>query len=363
LVRDLAQYSILAGANKTQILAFNVDLPDNATEDSEIVLAFGFTQFLIPDVLNATLNGSPLKIRRTYPLGLDLDELETSKIFIRSMARKLKERQRLQQAKSDFESYLYGLKNRIENDDFFRRALTNSEKGNLTVAVETQLRWFEADTNITSASIADHHAAVKTIARVVEVRAEQLKKRPLAMKKLNSTLGTVHMLLNVTWRIWKNWIPKNKTEPVWRLYNSTKEWYDEQAKLFEMAHDWDDPVVIDKEIDQKSSALERLAKRVNATEKPRPTPQPRAKKAANTTHTNRTAVNITEVNQTDVNEIEGNETASSEDGVKDQENSPDGVKDQENPPDGVKDQENPPDEPPVVERNNPSQAGSDESDL
>jgi molecular chaperone DnaK (HSP70) len=301
LVRDLTQYSIVAGANKTRIVQFDVNLPDNATEDNEVVFTIGFNQFLVPDILNATLNGLLLKVRKTYPLGLDLEEFQNSKIFIRRMDRILKERQQLQKKKSDFESYLYGLKSRIEDDDFFRRALTDSEKVNLSEAVGEQLRWFEADDNVTSHTISDRHAAVKAIARSPEIRAEQLSRRAPAMKRLNTTLSTVHTLLNVTWRLWKDWIPKNKTAPVWQLYNSTREWYDEHTKLFEMAHDWDDPVVMDDEINRKSAALERLAKRVNATEKPKPTVVPRLKKGTNTTAVNKTVGNATEVNQTDGN--------------------------------------------------------------
>jgi hypothetical protein len=104
----------------------------------------------------------------------------------------------------------------------------------------------------------------------------------------------------VTWKIWKDWIPKNKTEPVWVLYNSAKEWFLEKSKLIAGANDWDDPVVTDHEIDTKSDALEKLARKVDATERPR-APRP----VKNVTRTNRTAKNHTNVNQTVVNRTEG----------------------------------------------------------
>jgi molecular chaperone DnaK (HSP70) len=291
-VSDLGDQAIVVGDNRTTLVTFTANLPEQYSERDEVVLAFGFTNLLVPDVINATINGTAITVAKKYPLGLSRDDFETSREFIHSMSRILRDRERLQQTKSDFEGYLYRIKDRLEHDAVFARVMTSAEKEDLRKAVEEQLVWFETGDNITSAGVKARHKDVKQIARQPEIRAEQLTKRGPAMTKLNSTLTMVHRLLNVTWRIWKTWLPENKTEQVWRLYNATKEWYEEREKLIKMARDWDEPIVTEHEIVSKSNELERLARRVNATDKPK-TPRPAP---------NRTAANRQKTNQTNVNE-------------------------------------------------------------
>jgi hypothetical protein len=224
---------------------------------------------------------------------LSEEQFAESHKFIRKMDAILRNRHKLQQIRSDFESYLYRVKDRLENDAVFLKVLSKSEKATLTSHLANDLKWFESAENLTGKQITKTLTELKGITRQPEIRAEQIVKREPALKKLNQTLGAVLNSLNVTWPMFRKWIPEEKMEKLWTLYNSTAAWYAEKVGLIKKAEDWDDPVVMDYEIDRRCESLERLYNQASAIKKPAPPKTPRVPKA------NQTDANTSDVNGTD----------------------------------------------------------------
>jgi molecular chaperone DnaK (HSP70) len=282
-VGDLDIYAIEAGPNRTKLAKFFVEFPPDGSENDEVVLSFGFNQFLVPTILNATIDGKALEVHVEKPEWmLDEKQFAESQKFIRKMDAILRNRHKLQQIRSDFESYLYKVKSRLENDETFIKVLSESEKSAITTQLAKNLKWFESAENPKGKEITKTLTELKAITRQPEIRAEQIVKREPALKRLNQTLGTVLNSLNVTWPMFRKWIPEEKMEKLWTLYNSTATWYHDNAGLIKKAQVWDDPVVMDYEIDRKCTELERLYNQTNAIKKPTPTRTPKVPKANHT---------------------------------------------------------------------------------
>lgn len=298
-------FSIISGNNDTVLQTFVLSIPPEQEDKDEIELKFGFNTFSVPTVLNATVN-QRIKIRiiRNNPEWmLNDDDYRYSFQFIKKMDHILKNRRKAQQLKNDFESYLYKLKDRLENDKDFIHVTSDEEKKKIMEMLEEDMKWFEETSNPSSKMITHKHSDLKKAAREAEIRAEQLRKRVPAFNSLNQTLGTVLHSLNHTWPMFKEWLPKKKVNDLWILYNSTKQWFDEKYKLQSTASPYDDPVVMAHEIEGKQKGLEKLYNHLKNLDKPTPTPRPKTTSKANSKpKKNETETNPTQTNETEVNE-------------------------------------------------------------
>lgn len=297
-------FTILAGNNDTALETFVITIPQDYDDNEEVQLNFGFNSLSVPSLINATINQKrKLRVIRTKPEWMLSDEeMLYSQQFIKKMDNILKKRRKLQQNKNEFESYLYKIKDRLELDEDFKNVLSSDERTKLGILLSEDMKWFEDTVNPTSKQISQKHSDLKKITREPEIRAEQLKKRIPAFKNLNATLGTIFNSLNATWPTFRPWLPKDKVESLWILYNSTLQWFQEKWKLQEQASLTDNPVVMAYEIVNKQKNLEKLYNQLKNLDPPTPTPKPKLKKSAKPKPkknlTNTDAENITRV-QTD----------------------------------------------------------------
>jgi hypothetical protein len=299
---ELRPFAIVVGDSRVKLQTFEISLPDAFSDKDEVAIAFGFNQLLVPIVINATINGSVLlKVAKTDPEWMmSPDELRESKAFLRKMDSLIESRRKAQQARSDFEAYIYKTKERLEHDDVFKSVITGVERKNITGALKTALDWFESCQFATVKEIEKQKTALKKSTRDAERRADQIVKLPPALKTLNTTLTQIWTSLNKTWPAFRPYLPVEDVERLTLLYNTTKAWFDEISEQVAKAKPTDNPVVLDEAIIKRNATITKLYKQLLAIEKPKPTPKPKA--ANNTTKT---------VNETaDANTTRaGNETA------------------------------------------------------
>ena len=276
-VGDLSEFAIVAGQNNTTLVTFSVVVPGERDPAEEVELVFGFSHLHVPTIVNASINGTTLKIRTKNPSWMmDNDEMIESSLFIKRMDRILSDRHKYQKRKNELESYIYKTKDRLEYDATFQAVLSDDEKKNIGQALTDCLNWFTETNEPSSKDISHKFADLKKVTREPEIRAEQMVKRGPALKKMEETLAVVFKSLNTTWPTYRTWLPEKKVEEVWTLYNSTLEWYNEKTKMFAEAKPYDNPVVTDSEINRRTESLKKKHREVNDLKKPTPTPKPKA---------------------------------------------------------------------------------------
>lgn len=310
-VEDMPEkFTIISGNNSTKIMTYHVEIPKDAIKTDEIHLKFGFDHRKVPVLFNATLNGDPdvkLKIEKTRPdWMMDDDEYIESTNFIFKMDMILKERHKLQEFKNNYESYIYKIKNRLEYDKIFIQVLSKKDKKTFEDTIKSHLAWFENPpmANPTSKDFSKKLGELKKVTHDAEIRAEQLPKRSESFKALNRTLGVVLNSINGTWKAFRKWIPKEKMDALWTLYNSTEKWYKDKLRLQSQAKDFENPVVMVSEIDRRRFQLEKTYNKTAAIKEPTPTPKIKPKKQPKQIKSNTTNTNQTKTNETDHGESE-----------------------------------------------------------
>ena len=299
-VNELQEFSLIAGENHTSLLTFSVVVPEDREPNDEVTLVFGFNHLHVPTIINASINGTLLKVRTKNPdWMMDNDQMIESRMFIKRMDRILASRHKYQKHKNEFESYIYKTKDRIEYDSTFQSVLSEEDRKTISDTIAQCLNWFSEAKNPSSKEISKKFADLKSVTRDAEIRAEQMTRRGPALQQMKETLATVFKSLNSTWPEFRKWLPEKKVEEVWTIYNSTLAWFNEKTKLFQEAKPYDNPVVTDLEINRRTETLKKKHREVNDLKKPtpkptpKPKPQPKAKEVENDNAT-----------QTDANETE-----------------------------------------------------------
>ncbi|KAH0795268.1 dnaK protein [Histomonas meleagridis] len=274
-VGELGTFTIVSGFNDTEILLFEVVVPKESFLSDEVEIVFGLNNFLVPTVVNATINSKfRAKVKSTSPeFVIDEDETDRSSKFIRKMEKVMKERLKQQQLRSDFESYMYKIRDKIEYNEDFKKVLTEDEMNEIKETLKTNQQWYEATDKPKSYELKKRFSQLQKMMKAPDTRFDQLSKRDKAFDKLNKTLRTVFNSINESWPIFRSWIPEEKMNALWELYNATKDWMDEKEGLVKQAKATDDPIVMDYEIDAKTKTLERLYNQTAAIKQPTQPPK------------------------------------------------------------------------------------------
>jgi molecular chaperone DnaK (HSP70) len=76
-LKDLA--IVVGGEESSEVLVFNIS---DVTEKSKVELFFKFNEFLVPDVVNATLKGKSLQIQKRWRTKMNETEFNASRMFV-----------------------------------------------------------------------------------------------------------------------------------------------------------------------------------------------------------------------------------------------------------------------------------------
>ena len=255
-VSELGTFSIITGKNHFVLFNFTIIPNENSFQNDKVKITIGLTKYLIPTVFVAKTNDKiPAKIKKIMPKWcLNNEELYQSYLFVNKMEDIMKKRHKYQQVKSDFESLIYKIQNKVEDDKDFLKVLSNKEKIDIQKELNNNKKWIDESENPSLKEINFKFIRLKNLFKEPKIRLEQLKKRKLLLEKLNKTLSAISRALSSP--NLRKQIPEKKIDSILKFYNLTQKWFNEKMALINK--DYDNPIATDYEIELKISEIQRL---------------------------------------------------------------------------------------------------------
>jgi hypothetical protein len=207
--------SILADEPPTEIVKFQVVLPETASPNVTIAVDFGFDELALPGIYNVRLNRMEAQNVTFHPAKWALSKqlFNRSANFIKRMDVITGERRETQKAFNDFESFLYDTKQRLEFDDLIHTVTTPEELANLRNLTQENLDWLLNRTHkmpLTCRIIQDRAKQVNKTIQDVYFKAKELPKREPAFKELWNKIEECKKALNETWPITRPWMAEKR---------------------------------------------------------------------------------------------------------------------------------------------------------
>lgn len=290
----------------TQIYAKNMIRETNLTYQTS---TFGVrtkpTAFILQEkkrVHKRLLDVTTYYISRVRPHTPEL--LEASKAKLLAMAQRDKERMMLQEAKNKVESYIYKIKNKLQDDEEAVGAVSTEEQRQEVqkLAIDAG-EWLDED---------GYDADLKTMeAKFLELsvpfekillRLAETKARPQAVAALNKKLVEMEGLMKL-WEETKQHITADERGIVIKQVEEMRKWIEEKEaeQALKLAHE--DPVFVSADLPGKTRLVESLI--LSLDKKPAPKPKKKKKVKGNETDTNSTETDSdpsTNSTNTDTNE-------------------------------------------------------------
>lgn len=276
------EIAILVGDNEStseELVSFLVKLPETAKPNVTIHVDFGFDELMMPGIFNIMLNRQTThEIEFKHPKwAMSQLDYNRSLAFIKKMDDVTQERKETQMAYNDFESYLYGVKKRFENDSIIQTVTTNSEREKLLKNINKDMTWLLNGPHkmpLTARIIQNRMESLKTRIDEIELRASELPKREPAFQKLWNKIEECKIAMNETWPRERPWMPE-------KARNRMKDAIDHAVKYYHIYKNkqgnktaTENPEVLAQEIDQQTMYLEMTYNFTLKKTKNPPTPKP-----------------------------------------------------------------------------------------
>ncbi|KAH0789305.1 dnaK protein [Histomonas meleagridis] len=256
-----------------KLLTINVNIPKNFTENVIVQLNISFNSCTIPYVSGVTLNGSINNdvnfVKDNWTM--QLDEYKYGLKLIAVMDHIVKERENYQKINNDYESYIYKIKNNLNYDNVYKKVVNETERENILNIIDKNQKFLLKDRNnqqIPIKKLIYKFELFRNQTQKIVNRVNEYIKRAPAFNSLNITLNMLHNAITVNWPKLKPWIPKEKIDEVWSVYNNTKLWLNEKYNEQRKVPDTEDPIVLVSEINMKKLVLEYAYNSTNRIPKP-----------------------------------------------------------------------------------------------
>lgn len=179
-------------------------------------------------------------------------------MFVRKMEEEENDRRKVFKIRNDYENFIIQMLKKLEKDEIFQKVTPEELQNEIKTAFKDHEKWvnsMETD-RIEVHDLANRFIQLRDMTRDAEIRAELFVKRRPVYRKLGKILRKVYHALTVSWPIKKPYLPQYKLNTIWRLYNSTKEWYDERHDYVDEGTDAYELKVLPHEITNKITELE-----------------------------------------------------------------------------------------------------------
>jgi len=198
--------------------------------------------------------------------------MEESKAKLDALAQKDKERIMLEEAKNNYEGYIYYIRNKlIDDEEDVNKVSSEEQREALRKSGEEAEDWmfdegFTADLKTYEAKYEELSApAEKVFFRVAELSA-----RPKAIKALTSKLDKVEALMK-KWETTMTHITEEERKEVLDKVEEARKWVEEKVAEQEKADQTADPVFTSAEVPGQTKKIESIVGRL--TKKPKPKPE------------------------------------------------------------------------------------------
>lgn len=235
--------------------------------------------------------------------------LEESKAKLGELARKDKERAMLEGAKNKVESYIYSIKNKLnDNEAAIGKITTKKQREELRKLAEDAEEWLYDDGYSAGLEIMEaKYTELSEPAEKVWFRLKEMTDRPAAVVALTTKLGKVEELMK-KWETTMPHITEDERSDVLAKVADARKWLEEKEKEQKKKAAHEDPAFSSEEVPLQAKSIEKLVSKLN--KKPKPKPEKKEEK-----------------NETDAgNETEPDATAADADAESTAESTEDGTK-------------------------------------
>lgn len=203
------------------------------------------------------------------PSPLTIGAVKVTAARLISLAKEDTERRKTAEARSELESYIYFLRERLE-EETFRKVTTEGERGKLEKLLEETRDWLDSEDFSTAShsTVEERKEKLHKVARDAEDRESELVKREEAitdafkqLEALNATMKNV----NET----KPWISQEEKDEVFKKINETAVWLREKIAEQEAQNPWEAPAFKVSQVKNKLAGATKAVDKLKRMQKPK----------------------------------------------------------------------------------------------
>ncbi|EED89924.1 heat shock protein, partial [Thalassiosira pseudonana CCMP1335] len=197
--------------------------------------------------------------------------MEESQAKLGMLAQKDKERMMLEEAKNNYEAYIYFIRNKLIDDEEAVAKVTNEEQREaLRKSAEDAEEWmFDEGFNADIKTYNDKYAELSAPAEKAFGRVAELEARPKAIEALEKKLEKVGDLMK-KWETTMEHITEEERSEVLDKVAEVRAWIAEKVKAQEEADQTSDPVFTSEEVPGQTKKIESIVARLMKKPKPKP---------------------------------------------------------------------------------------------
>lgn len=199
------------------------------------------------------------------------DMMSESKGKLDELARRDKERQQLEEARNNVESYIYKIKNKLLDDEKIIGVVTTEKQRDEVSKLSSDAEdWLYDDGH--NADLATTNAKFEEISMPMEkilFRVSELEALPIAVVALKEKLEKIEKLM-LKWETTHTHITEDERGDVLAKVERVKTWIAEKEEEQSKIASSDDPVFTSEECPTQTKSLESLVARLSRKPKPKP---------------------------------------------------------------------------------------------
>lgn len=216
----------------------------------------------------------PLKVK-SYNVGsirpYTPEIMAESKAKLDMLAAADKERMMLEEAKNNYEAYIYYIRNKlIDNEDEIAKVTSEEQREALRQSAEDAEEWlFDEGYNADLKTFQEKHVELSAPAEKVFFRMTEMTARPKVIAELSTKLDKIEELMK-KWETTMEHITEEERTEVLDKVDEVRKWIQEKVAEQEKADATADPVFTSEEVPGQTKRIETIVARLMKKPKPKP---------------------------------------------------------------------------------------------
>ena len=209
--------------------------------------------------------------------------LEASKNKLLDMATRDKERMMLEESKNRVESYIYRIKNKLEDDEeVISKVTTKQQREEVRkLAVDAEEWLYDAGYDADFATMEDKYAELSTPFEKIMLRVSETTDRPEAVKALQKKLTEIEQLM-AKWEQDRPQVTEEERTGVLDRIEGVRKWISDKEEEQKKKKPHEDPAFVSADVPSQTAEIEKTVLRLSRKPKPKP-PKKNETKAENAT--------------------------------------------------------------------------------
>lgn len=209
------------------------------------------------------------EILEVYPYQLSKNQIKEKKNVLSDFDILEKKNTNFSERKNELETKLYELKEFLKNKEKSKRYATDKELEELAPKVEKVQKWYDEidNGNIKIKDIHSKIAELREMNKVFSKRKEDEKKRNISIKHFKSELKSA-MRQGKNWAKEKPWIESYLNNDFKKIVDRLEKWIEDLEEKQSKLNEYDEPVIVKSELDEKLRELGRESKKMKNLPKP-----------------------------------------------------------------------------------------------